>query len=173
MKIGILSGTFDPVHSGHIELARIAINNLKLDQVLFVPELESRYKFQVTEFEHRLQMLKLALDSESNVEVFESELSTHSIELGTELKDRYSDAELYLLLGADVAQSVDSWEEPERIRQIFNVVSFGRYGVEAHLEFDHPASSKTIRQQLMSGEAIKYLSNEVLEYINEHKLYQG
>jgi len=173
MKIGILSGTFDPVHSGHIELARTAIDNLKLNKVLFVPELESRYKFQVTEFKHRLELLKLALDNESNVEIFESELSTHSIELVTELRRRYGDAELYLLLGADVAQSVDSWEETERIRQIFNVVSFGRYGVEALLEFDHPASSKTIRQQLKNGESAEYLSNEVLEYINDHKLYQG
>ena len=173
MKIGILSGTFDPVHSGHVELARTATSKLDLDRVLFVPERQSRYKTKVSDYIHRLNMLQLALVEEPKMAVFESIQVTHSIELEKEVRAEYVSCELYLLLGADSAGSIKDWHNYEKLKQTFKIVSFARSGTIAQVELNHPASSKTIRKQTSFGQKSDHLSPRVLEYINEHKLYQG
>ena len=107
MKIGILGGTFDPVHYGHLSIAKQAIEELDLDQLFIVPAKLQPFKLdqQVTVGEHRVEMLKLAFNAFEKVIISEYELNknqvSYTINTLNAFRKEYPDSELWFLLGTD------------------------------------------------------------------------
>lgn len=120
-KIGIMGGTFDPIHKGHLFLAQEAVNKVNLDMVLFIPTGNSYRKTNVTMAHHRANMTKLAIAGYENFAFSDLELkkqgNTYTFETLIDLKKDYLDAELYFILGADSLFQLDTWMCPELIFQ--------------------------------------------------------
>ena len=171
MKIGLLSGTFDPVHFGHITVASLALDELDLDQIWLMPEERPRGKQNVTPYEHRLAMLTIIAQDNSALEVIEVDEEEHSIETLRSLSAMNTN-DYFILVGGDVADDLDSWENIDEIKQLAKIVIIGRDRQKADITLKHPASSKIIRKQLAEGKNAPYLDPRVLEYIHEHGLYQ-
>lgn len=207
MRIGIYGGTFNPVHNGHLSSAIEAVEDLELDKLLFVPAAIPPHKELpkgTPEPEQRLEMLKMAVDSEllgyqHKVEINDLELRregpSYTSDTLRELKRRYPDAELYLLMGMDMFLSLDQWHEPGVVCALANIVCFDREpqrnddAIEAQkrsLEQKYAAnvrylnlsghivevSSTQIRKDLRRGKRSEELSVPVYGYILRRGLYQ-
>ena len=171
MKIGLLSGTFDPVHFGHITVASLAQDELGLDQIWLMPEVRPRGKQNVTPYHHRLAMLIIVAQDSPYLEVIEVDDEEHSIETLRSLSAMNTN-DYFILVGGDVADKIDDWNEIDEIRKLAQIIIIGRDSQKADITLKHPASSKVIRKQLAEGKNAPYLDPRVLEYIHEHGLYQ-
>lgn len=172
MKVGLLSGTFDPVHSGHITIAFLALDDLSLDQIWLLPEEKPRGKQDVTPYQHRVAMLKIVAQDSPNLEVIEVDDAAHSVETLREFKIE-TPHDFFILVGGDVADDLDTWEDIQEIKKLAKIVTIGRNDQKADITLKHPASSKVIRTQISSGKQPADIDPRVLEYIYEHRLYQN
>ncbi|MCP4584028.1 MAG: nicotinate-nucleotide adenylyltransferase [candidate division Zixibacteria bacterium] len=188
-KLGILGGTFDPPHIGHLILAQAALENLKLDKIIFIPAANQPQKQlqQVSSVAIRLKMLKLALGNEEQFEISEIEISrdglSYTCDTVDELKDMYPKAALYLIIGGDNISEIETWKKPEDIFTKANVAaalrpefkSIGTYMNKIKI-IDMPQvdiSSTLIRKNVKDGKSIKYLVPERVEnYISANGLYR-
>jgi nicotinate-nucleotide adenylyltransferase len=187
MKIGIMGGSFDPPHKGHLKIARDAERKLGLDLVLFIPCNSHTLKGRLPESSpfHRSNMLALATAWKGNwlVETVEIERGgiSYTVETLEFLHKKYAKAQLYFLMGEDSYKDFHLWKEPERIKKLARLVIFPRdscriKNVEADEIFMDTAkidiSSKMVRQLLASGKNPSgLLLKVVLEYIQKHSLY--
>jgi len=190
-KIGILGGTFDPVHVGHLMVAQDAMDALGLRRVVFVPAALPPHKTDrdVVSAEERFEMVRLAVAeskffSVSDVEYRRSGPS-FSIDTISGLRERYSRGELYFLIGEDNLRDIWSWKEPDKLFNTCSVVVIGRAGREDESGFDNlpgPAirldihridlSSSEIRSRIGEGRSISYLVPPAVErYIYGNHLY--
>ena len=188
-KTGILGGSFDPPHVGHLAMARAARETLGLDEVLLMPALRPPHKNSaaLSGWEHRLAMAELAAREVDGVEASSHERDTLGESFTVELLRRYRDAhddDLYFILGADSLRDLPGWREPEVILSLATLVVFPRAGIEPRLDvegdasivvFESPVidvSSSEIRNKRRSGESIQSLvPADVLDYIEKHSLY--
>ena len=121
MKVGVLGGTFDPVHLGHLVLAERARDELSLDLVLFVPAGDPWRKShrEITPAEHRLAMLQLAVEGNDAFGVSDLEIRregpTYTADTLAVLAAERLDDEFYFIVGADALADMPNWHEPERI----------------------------------------------------------
>jgi nicotinate-nucleotide adenylyltransferase len=185
MRIGILGGTFDPIHEGHLHLAREALRSLELEKVIFIPTNRSPFKTQqvTAEASHRLKMVELALEGEPRMEISDIEISsgevTYTIDTLRQLKSRYPEnAVFFLLLGADTFDSLDQWKEPDKIKNYCRIAVAARLGNDAKGEqvFTRktvPYSATEIRRCLESGSRPEGLPDVVFAYIQTHNLYKN
>ena len=134
-RVGILGGTFDPVHRGHLEIASLATNEAVLDGVIFIPAAQPRLKSGEPSAspEQRLAMLSLATQDIEGFEVSDMELGrtgpTLTVETLRELRDSLGDGvELYFILGLDVLEKFDQWVEPERVVELARLLAVSRPG---------------------------------------------
>ena len=198
MRIGVLGGTFDPVHIGHLLIAEEARVSLRLEEVVFVPAGQPYFKADqhVTEGRHRLAMVELAVDSNPCFTVSDVELRrsgpSYTADTLMELRDRVGDAgELFLILGMDSLAELDRWRRREDILALSTVVGFARPGTcgpdkatmasirrdaARGLELlDGPqvgVSASGRRRRVAEGLSIRYRVPEPVEaYIYEHGLY--
>ena len=117
-QIGIYSGTFDPVHAGHIAFGLETLRQLQLDEVIYLPETIPRYKTEVTPLRHRLTMLELATAPYEGLRP----LSVHSSQFTIadtlpELQQLFPDGQFTFLLGSDVLRSLSLWPDIEELAQ--------------------------------------------------------
>ncbi len=187
-RIGLYGGTFDPVHHGHLILARDAIEQLSLDQLLFIPAKVSPHRVEQPpriRVADRLAMLQLAIKAEPRFVIEECELHraepSYTIETVLEIQARNPDARLYLLLGADQLPRFDTWHRFEELRSLITFVVFNRAtGAEELLTAAYPTlrrridvSATELRKRVASGHSIRYLvPAEVADYIDQHQLYR-
>lgn len=116
-KVGILAGTFDPVHAGHIAFAMAAMGTARLDKVYLLPERAPRGKMAVTSYHHRLKMLELAIAGHPELEVLDLPGKHHSVaETLPILKKRFAGVQMGFLMGSDVASAINNWPEAELLR---------------------------------------------------------
>jgi nicotinate-nucleotide adenylyltransferase len=198
MRIGVLGGTFDPIHIGHLVAAEEAQLRLGLERVVFVPAGLPPHKLHedVTPTEHRLNMVRLALNdnpyfviSRVDIDRFGPSYSVDTIEL---LRDEYgSEAELYFIMGSDSLAELPTWHRPERLIRLCRIVALPRLGYRVGLEelnrllpgaiarvqlLDMPLlqiSGTDLQRRVRVGLSIKYLVPPAVEdYIRQHKLYQ-
>jgi nicotinate-nucleotide adenylyltransferase len=187
---------FNPPHAGHIELARAALDELGLERVLLAPSLIPPHKPVIWDpgGEHRAQMCRLAGAREPRIEVCTVELErpgpSYTVDTLRSIHASHPDAELTLILGADMAATLDSWREPEEIVRLARVAVAQREGVPreqvmstlgplgAGVQTDllemapRDISSSQVRRALSSGQPIEPLVGaEVAAYIHEHELY--
>lgn len=135
-KIGIMGGTFNPIHNGHILLAQAAYDYCSLDKVWFMPSGVSYLKEQneIVSAEHRLKMTSLAVEdfeqfAYSDLEV-KREGNTYTVDTLRELHFLYPDYEFYFIMGADSFLAFDTWKEPEVIAKLCTIVTVVRDDVD-------------------------------------------
>lgn len=133
-KIGVLGGTFDPVHQGHLTLAAEALRLFGLDQILFVPAATSPHKQgrDTTPAQHRLEMLRLATEAEPRYEVSEIEIQRGGVSYTTDTLDalqaQHPNTELGLIMGIDTFQDITSWRRFEDLLNNVDILVSSRPG---------------------------------------------
>ena len=204
-RIGILGGTFDPIHNGHLAIADAARGCLGLDRVIFIPAgrpwLKARSLGQVTDAEHRMAMVRLAIEGCPHFEASSMEVErpglTYTVDTLAELKARDSGSsgrtEMYLILGMDSMRELRRWHEPERLFEMCVVVAVSRPDTDditpSSFEHDFPAaadrfrllrgpmldiSATDVRNRVAEGRPIDgRVPASVERYIREHGLYLG
>ena len=193
-KIGILGGTFDPIHAGHLLMARYALRSLALERVLFIPAGQPWLKAgrRIAPARHRLAMTRLAIAGCPRFEASDVEVMrpgpTYTADTLAELRERFgADAALYLILGMDAARDMSRWHQPERVFALCEVVAVPRGGVDSEEDGgdappsgirvlrDAPrleVSSTAIRARVAAGLQIgDDVPGAVADYIRRHGLY--
>lgn len=133
-RIGVLGGTFDPIHLGHLAAARAAMECARLDRVLFVPSAQPPHRGAAqAPAEDRLAMSKLAVDGDPHFEVSDIEVkrggTSYTVDTLAELHRAFPDDEMFLILGWDAARLFRTWHEPERVSALASIVIVGRPGL--------------------------------------------
>lgn len=193
MRIGILGGTFDPIHNGHLELARAACEKLKLDRVIFVPAFRHPFTDKsgtIASPEARLAMVQLAVRGNRKFEVSDCEIRrqgiSYSIDTLRMLRERYPKPhELFFLTGGDWGKSLHEWREIETIFSLAHFVVAKRPGFDLKnlppqvepLDFvPLDISSSEIRANLRTGNLSsisKWIPEQVLRYVEKQRMYQS
>jgi len=200
MNIGILGGTFDPIHSGHLVIAEEARLKLSLDKVLFIPAGQQWLKTEernVTPAVHRVEMVRLAIAAKPYLELSPVEVDrpgpTYSVETMAILhRQSGAEAKLFFVVGWDSLAELPQWKEPDRLIQVCKLVAVNRPGfsrpdlkameslvpgiTQSVVWLDIPPidiSSTDIREKVAQGQSIRGLvPDEVEQYIVEQKLYR-
>ena len=182
-RLGILGGSFDPVHHGHLILARAAKEELSLDRVILVPAALSPHKCETkpATAADRLAMVRLAIEGEPGLECSDMELArpapSYTVDTLRELAAAHPGAELFLLIGADNVQKFHTWQEADAIPSLASVAVLERTAPAT----PHPwpvvrrfvdISSTDIRRRVTRGLSIRYLTPDaVCAYIARQGLY--
>ena len=131
MKIGIMGGTFDPIHVGHLIVAEEVLSALELDKVIFIPAGEPWMKAdrQITDAPHRVEMVRLAIESNPFFQLSTIEIEhpgwTYTVDTLEQLsKDFDNETRLFLLIGWDGLKSMPKWKAPYRISKMATLVTF-------------------------------------------------
>ncbi|MCX6419010.1 MAG: nicotinate-nucleotide adenylyltransferase [Actinobacteria bacterium] len=191
MRIGVLGGTFDPPHLGHLAVARDVAAQLQLDRIVFVPTGDSWQKETTTPAMDRLAMVDLAIAGEglfvsSDVDVQRAG-PTFTFDTLMQLRAEYgAEAELFFLLGSDALAGLPTWRRASELGQLATFVGFGRPGHDpiapagfeswVHVVSVTPTdiSSTQCRQKLAAGESVVGLMPPaVIDYATARGLYAG
>ncbi len=197
-RVGVLGGTFDPPHIGHLWLASLAVDALNLDSVLFMPAAQPPHKggLIVSRPSDRLLMTRLAINPNPTFELSGLEMErpgpSYTIDSVAELKRLHPDSRLLLIMAADSLAQVDTWREPDRLLDEIEWAvgprpgsalpdrsrleeRFGDRASRVHL-LDGPSldvSSSEIRRRVAAGHTIRYLvPRDVEELIIDRALYR-
>ena len=199
-KIGIMGGTFNPIHVGHLMLAENAYHHCDLDEVWFLPSADPPHKThqKVLAYEHRSRMTELAIQDvpyfkKSDFETERTEYS-YTAETLRLLREKYPDTEFYFIMGADSLFQIETWYEPHNVmsRAILLVAVRDHHSmIEMQEQMDYlikkyqariylmnmpeiELSSQLIRQRVSHDETIRFfVPDKVRDYIYEHELYRG
>ncbi|MGZ4177278.1 MAG: nicotinate-nucleotide adenylyltransferase [Solirubrobacteraceae bacterium] len=197
MRIGILGGTFNPPHLGHLVAAQEAHRELGLDRVLLVPAGTPPHKPVDDEpgAQHRLELCRLAISDDERFAVSDLELRrdgpSYTVDTLKVLSTRAPSDELFLILGGDIAAGLPKWHEPERVLELATVAIAKRRGTakstvdealaqlrggERARFFQMPRigiSSTMVRRRVRAGQPIRYfVPDAVMHYIETHGLYR-
>ena len=138
-KIGLIGGTFDPVHNGHLHLALQAQKLFELQKVIFIPAYRSPHKLDLkpVSCEHRLTMLSLALENQPSFYLDKLEINknkvSYTIETLKDLNSLHPDWEIFLILGADAFKEIDTWKQSSQLLDFCSILVGTRPGVELNL----------------------------------------
>jgi nicotinate-nucleotide adenylyltransferase len=187
-KIGLLGGTFDPIHIGHILMARTALETMGLDKVVFIPSCVPPHKTAATLFsaQDRYRMACLAVRGNDQFVVSDFELckggKSYSIDTVRHFREEYPGDKIFFVVGGDAIKTLDSWKDIDELKKMCSFVSVNRPGYprgEAKLKYHAVTmngielSSTEIRKRVLSGKSIQYLvPDKVLEYIKRRQLYK-
>lgn len=184
MKIGIFGGAFDPIHNGHLIMAQSALDDLSLNQIIFIPSGNHVFKNDVLDAKNRIKMIDLAIKDnkkfvQSNIEI--NQEKSYTIDTLKKLVKIYPKDELYFLAGCDILNSIKNWKQPEKIKNYAKVVIFNRPGYKKKSNilnatfknyYSFKISSSEIKQKIKEKKSIKYLvPKEVENFIKKNKLY--
>ncbi|HEY1583608.1 MAG TPA: nicotinate-nucleotide adenylyltransferase [Chthoniobacterales bacterium] len=184
-KIGIYGGSFDPVHHGHLILAREALETLQLAEMIFIPAAQSPHKHdrQPAPAHLRWEMLESAVANEPGFVASRLELDRHppsySVETLEALRAQQPEAEFYFLIGQDNLAKLPEWHRFNDLRRLVQFIVLDRSALQ--IEYPYPTirrmidiSATAIRKRVASGRSIRYLVPETVERtIHREKLYQG
>lgn len=193
MRIGLMGGTFDPVHHGHLVAAEEVRVAFDLERVLFVPAGDPWQKSGegVTPVDHRLAMTRRAVADNPSFEVSTVDIDragpTYTMDTLRDIGSAHPKAELFFITGADAMLEVLTWRSPEQTLAMATFVAVTRPGYDmtqipaelpkGALTLEIPAlaiSSTDIRERVAAGRPIRYLvPDAVAAYIADHGLYRG
>lgn len=134
MRIGLLGGTFNPIHTGHLYIAEAVQEKLHLDRILFIPSGNPPHKKEeeIPPAKHRLEMTRLALLGRPGFELCDIEVrrpgKSYSVETVSELQRRYPNDRLFFIIGTDAFFDLPAWKEPERLLSLCDFVVVARPG---------------------------------------------
>lgn len=199
-KIGIMGGTFNPIHIGHLILSEYAYEQFALDEVMIMPSKNPPHKNkkEIVEDYHRVNMILEAIATNNRLKLSTIELEregiTYTADTIKQLIEENSNTEYYFIVGADSLFQLMTWHKPEEIIRNVKIVAAVRYNISidemksqcnllnkkynGNIEFlDAPnidISSKMIRSKLSSGKSIRYMvAEKVYDYIYENGLYRN
>lgn len=198
-KIGIMGGTFNPIHHGHLLLAERAYHQFGLDRILIMPTKNTYYKEMpknITE-EQRLEMVQLAIEDNDHfklsLEEIQREGTTYTVETLQNLTAQNENCDYYFIMGADSLYHIESWYKAEEIFKLAVIIVAGRgagsasaldsqidYIIEkydARIEkLDSPImeiASNDIRKRIKNHQSIRYLlPQKVIDYIYTNHVYE-
>lgn len=188
MRIGILGGTFDPIHNGHLYLAKKVLQRLRLKKIIFIPTYLTPHKRDriITPALHRYRMVKLAVSKNKRFEASDIEIRrkgrSYSVDTLKFLRKKYgSSAELFFIAGSDSLKDIDKWKNLKTITRLSTFVVVERPGFKLK---DVPSdfmvlkinakdiSASAIRKNIKCGRGIKKtIPSSVKTYIGRHGLY--
>lgn len=194
-KIGIMGGTFDPVHIAHLSLSEYVKEKYCLDKIIFIPLGNAPHKENITPSNHRYNMTKLAIEGNNNFEISSIDIdrnkTTRTIDTLKDLVNIYGKkAQFYFIIGSDNINMIDEWKNIDEIFSICNFIVTTRPNciikndakniIEKYknkIYFTNPPlleiSSSDIRKKVSQEKSIKYIVPKKVEiYINENKLYK-
>ncbi len=188
LRLGIYGGTFDPVHNGHLLMARDALEQARLDAMLFVPCNRSPFKAHKSHATdaQRLAMLRLALKGEPRFWLTRCELDrpapSYAFDTATEIREAFPRAELFWLIGTDQLAKLDKWHRPDDLRRLVKFLLLPRGEATPKkrsgtvLSLPQPRrvdiSATEIRRRVKSCLSIDhFVSHSVAAYIKRHRLY--
>lgn len=189
-RIGVMGGTFDPIHHGHLVAASEVAQSFDLDEVVFVPTGMPWQKTKVTEGEHRYLMTVIATASNPRFTVSRVDIDrdgpTYTIDTLRDLKAARPDAELFFITGADAIAQILGWRNHDELWELAHFVAVSRPGhvlsteglpTEDVSQLEVPAlaiSSTDCRARVRSGNPVWYLVPDgVVQYIAKHHLYRS
>jgi len=198
MRLGILGGTFDPIHYGHLQLAETCRDELCLDEIRLMPAGNPPHKSErtITDGHARADMAELAVSGYPEYTVNRRELRregpSFTVETLQELHDEIPDATLFFLMGADSLADLATWREPERIAELATIVAVNRPGhplpdvdrleewlgsvvgprIRLVSHSGNDLSASELRNRIREDRSIRFLTPRAVEaYLHEHKLY--
>jgi len=192
LAIGLMGGTFDPIHIAHLIIAETALETLSLREIIFVPAAKPPHKDddRVTPVEHRLEMVRLAIEGSSRLAVSDIETrresTSYTIDTIREVRAGLeAGEEIYFIMGADSLVEFFTWKDPDDLLDSCKFVVVPRPGVsmgdadprilEKAVVLDAPElsiASRDIRERVRHGRTIRYLVPATVEsYIDKKKLY--
>jgi nicotinate-nucleotide adenylyltransferase len=198
VRTGLLGGTFNPPHLGHLVCAQEAYLQLELDNVLLIPARIPPHKPVHAEpgIEHRLELCRLAIQGDERFAVSDLEARrsgpSYTVDTLEELHSQMPDNELFLIVGADIAVGFLGWRAPDRVLSL-STLAVAERGAISHAQvedvldrlpdggracfFDMPevgVSSTMLRERVRAGESTRYLMPDAVRtYIDQHGLYRG
>lgn len=189
-RIGVMGGTFDPIHHGHLVAASEVAQSFDLDEVLFVPTGMPYQKSDVTESEHRYLMTVIATASNPRFTVSRVDMErtgpTYTIDTLRELRAEHPDAELFFISGADAIAQILDWKDVRELWSLAHFVAVSRPGHPLTISglpesdvslLEVPAlaiSSTDCRRRVNRGYPVWYLVPDgVVQYISKHHLYRS
>lgn len=189
-RVGVMGGTFDPIHNGHLVAASEVAAAFSLDEVVFVPTGQPWHKKTVTAAEHRYLMTVIATAANPRFTVSRVDIDrpgvTYTVDTLSDLATSFPDADLFFISGADAIVQILSWKEIDRIWSLAHFVAVTRPGHKLELPkapagsisvLEIPAlsiSSSDIRDRVPQSKPIWYLVPDgVVQYIGKHQLYRG
>lgn len=190
-RIGIMGGTFDPIHHGHLVAASEVADEFKLDEVIFVPTGAQPFKLDraVTLAEHRYLMAVIATASNPRFTVSRADIDrpgvTYTIDTLRDLRNQYPHAELFFITGADALEQILQWKNVDELWDLAHFVGVTRPGHDLSTEnlpkgeyslLEIPAmaiSSTVCRARVVADKPVWYLVPDgVVQYIGKHRLYK-
>jgi nicotinate-nucleotide adenylyltransferase len=193
VKLGVLGGSFDPIHVGHTAAAEAALRLRGLERVLLIPAGQAPHKAGGSApFEHRLAMARLAVEGRPGLEVLDLEGRrpgpSYTVDTLRELRRLHPRAAFELLVGADMLEDLPRWRQAAEVVRMARVVAFGRPGAGSEaarrafdaalgthdwLDFEpQDVSSTEVRRRIAAGEPVGALLDPKVEsYLRHHHLY--
>lgn len=188
MKIGLLFGSFNPIHVGHLSIGQYMINDGFVDKIWFVVSPQNPFKSQtdLLSAEHRCAMVKAAIKDNTGFALCDVELSlpvpSYTIDTMHFLQSSHPEVKFSIIMGADNAVSLHKWKNGDELIQNFEILVYPRPGFECkdaqNKRFiitkapQMDISSTLIRDNIHKNKSIKYLTREeVISYIHDHRLY--
>ena len=187
-KVGILGGTFDPPHVGHLIIANEVLHAKKLDEIWFMPNQEPPHKIKsgnVTNIQ-RLDMLQLSIEANPSFSIQTIELDrdgkSYTFDTMKLLVEAYPAIDFYFIIGADMVEYLPNWYKIEDLMQMVQFISVNRPKYELDTVYpvqyvkipDINISSSLIRERVKEGKTISFLvRDEVKSYIEENRLYES
>jgi nicotinate-nucleotide adenylyltransferase len=172
--IGLLGGSFDPPHIGHLAGAKWVLRQSGIDQVWLLPAFRHGFGKNLTPFKDRVEMTRLLLKGVSGAEVSDAESkapgSGRTVEMLEYLVEKYPQHQFRFAVGTDILADLHKWKNPERVKELAPFLVIPRAGY-AQSELPEISSSQ-VRAALASGKDVsEWLTPEVEAYIRQHKLY--
>ena len=187
-RIGVMGGTFDPVHHGHLVAASEVAAKFELDEVIFVPTGQPWQKAKVSLSEHRYLMTVIATASNPRFSVSRVDIDrdgpTYTVDTLRDLRAQFPNDELFFISGADAVAQIVSWKDKDELWDLAHFIGVSRPGHELSLSglsgkhvslLEVPAlaiSSTDCRSRVSRGHPVWYLVPDgVVQYIAKHRLY--
>lgn len=189
-RIGVLGGTFDPVHNGHLQAALAAQRFLELDRLLFIPAGDPWQKHTVATAAQRAEMLGLAIQGHPGFELDRTEIErsgpTYTVDTLQSLRERFARDDLFFILGSDALAGIGSWKESSRLFELAKFAVLERPGHAIDLsvaptgavlvvpEAMPETSSTECREMIAAGSLSEApIPESVIEYIRDNQLYRS